>query len=81
MLRPILLSCLVFAAFALNAGGSDVIPHGRVVTDSLWSPQLGVRKTMQVYLPPDYETTAARYPVIYFLAGFGDGREQEQGKQ
>jgi S-formylglutathione hydrolase FrmB len=76
MLRPLLLSCLVFAAFALNAGGADVIPHGRVVTDTLWSPTLGVQKRLQVYLPPDYDAPAAvarRYPLVVYLHGrWGD---------
>lgn len=76
MLRPLLLSCLVFAAFALNAGGSEHTPHGRVVTDSLWSPELGVRKKMQVYLPPDYSAAATamrRYPLVVYLHGrWGD---------
>jgi enterochelin esterase family protein len=36
---------------------------------------LGDAATRQVpvYLPPGYETSAARYPVVYFLAGFAGG--------
>jgi enterochelin esterase-like enzyme len=30
-------------------------------------------RTIPVYLPPDYETSAERYPVVYFLAGFSGG--------
>src|SRR5690554_3622287 len=31
-------------------------------------------RRVPVYLPPDYETAdQARYPVVYFLAGFGGG--------
>ena len=30
-------------------------------------------RRIPVYLPPDYETTDTRYPVVYFLAGFGGG--------
>jgi S-formylglutathione hydrolase len=29
-------------------------------------------RTILVYLPPDYETSTKRYPVVYFLPGFGD---------
>ena len=29
-------------------------------------------RTIHVYLPPDYDTSAKRYPVVYFLPGFGD---------
>jgi enterochelin esterase family protein len=30
-------------------------------------------RRVPVYTPPDYETTNARYPVVYFLAGFSGG--------
>ena len=43
---------------------------GRVVADSLWSPALGIRKQFVVYLPPSYESNAARrFPVAYYLHG------------
>ena len=29
-------------------------------------------RTILVYLPPDYGTSTKRYPVVYFLPGFGD---------
>jgi S-formylglutathione hydrolase len=29
-------------------------------------------RTILVYLPPDYDTATKRYPVVYFLPGFGD---------
>jgi S-formylglutathione hydrolase len=29
-------------------------------------------RTILVYLPPDYDTSTKRYPVVYFLPGFGD---------
>lgn len=30
-------------------------------------------RRVPVYLPPDYATSGARYPVVYFLAGFASG--------
>jgi hypothetical protein len=30
-------------------------------------------RRVPVYLPPEYETSEARYPVVYFLAGFSGG--------
>jgi S-formylglutathione hydrolase FrmB len=30
-------------------------------------------RRVPIYLPPDYEASDARYPVVYFLAGFGGG--------
>ncbi len=32
----------------------------------------GTERTIFVYLPPDYNTSTKRYPVVYFLPGFGD---------
>ena len=46
------------------------VPAGRVVTDSLWSYALGTHKRVQVYLPPSYDRSAARYPVAYYLHGW-----------
>ena len=30
-------------------------------------------RQVPVWLPPTYDASAARYPVVYFLAGFGGG--------
>lgn len=30
-------------------------------------------RQIPIYLPPDYETSKARYPVVFFLAGFSGG--------
>ncbi len=41
-----------------------------VAARDIWSPQLGNRRDVLVYLPPSYETVAkARYPVIYMQDG------------
>ena len=47
---------------------------GRVVTDSLWSQSLGVKKELVVYLPPSYDRDRSRrYPVVVLLHGlWGD---------
>lgn len=51
-------------------------PNGKVVVDQLYSKLLenpgGEDPTRQVtvYLPPDYEKSEIRYPVIYYLHGF-----------
>jgi S-formylglutathione hydrolase FrmB len=75
MLRTVLRSCLLLAAVALNIGGTDV-PHGSVRRDAFWSPTLGVRKRMLVYLPPSYDTSSTasrRYAVAVYLHGrWGD---------
>ncbi len=51
-------------------------PEGKVVVDKLYSERLenpgGEDPTRQVtvYLPPGYDKTTDRYPVIYYLHGF-----------
>src|SRR5512143_1265881 len=30
-------------------------------------------RRVPIYLPPDYDTSGTRYPVVYFLAGFSGG--------
>jgi enterochelin esterase-like enzyme len=38
---------------------------------SYFSKVFGHNKTFRLYLPSDYETSGARYPVIYFFHGWG----------
>lgn len=47
---------------------------GDIPAPSLAGNLLGdpVRQPIVVYLPPSYLRTAAHYPVVYFLPGFGD---------
>lgn len=58
---------------------------GEVVTTSLYSTSLentmgeNPTRSISVYLPPGYQTSTIRYPVIYFLHGFmGDNRMLER---
>jgi S-formylglutathione hydrolase FrmB len=57
----------------LLLAASTVLPQsGTVRTDALWSAALGVTKHYLVYLPPSYATnTSRRYPVAYYLHGYG----------
>lgn len=52
------------------------VPHGTL--SAVWydSPTLKLRRRMQVYTPPGYETSQTRYPVLYLLHGYG-GDENE----
>jgi pimeloyl-ACP methyl ester carboxylesterase len=56
-------------------------PKGTVITDSLYSKNLenqfneNPTRAIAIYLPPGYDESTKRYPVIYFLHGFtGDER-------
>jgi enterochelin esterase family protein len=52
------------------------VPHGTL--SAVWydSPTLKLRRRMNVYTPPGYETSRTRYPVLYLLHGYG-GDENE----
>lgn len=52
------------------------IPKGKVVTQYITAKTLknkageSVKRRVTVYLPPDYEYSSKKYPVIYYLHGF-----------
>ncbi|AHG89213.1 esterase [Gemmatirosa kalamazoonensis] len=48
------------------------VPHGQVATVWYRSTVLGMPRRMQIYTPPGYATSGARYPVFYLLHGAGD---------
>lgn len=43
------------------------VPHGTVHRTSYESRTLGAEMSISVYTPPGYETSTARYPVLYLL--------------
>ncbi|WP_339652976.1 alpha/beta hydrolase-fold protein [uncultured Maribacter sp.] len=69
----LLLIFTVFIFFTLSAQKEQV---GTVIKDSLYSKNLenqmgeNPKRSISVYLPPNYSSTNKRYPVIYFLHGF-----------
>jgi S-formylglutathione hydrolase FrmB len=65
------LIALAVAALVLGAAGSTASPnlHGKLLERSLQSKSLRGRLAFELYLPPGYATSAARYPVVYFLHG------------
>ncbi len=75
MLRTLVRACLLLIAVSIRAGGVEIV-HGTVHRDAFWSPALGVRKQMLVYLPASYDTVhtaTKRYPVAVYLHGrWGD---------
>ena len=80
MLRFLMLACLCLIATAIPASdiASDTVglQSGAVRRETFWSPSLGARKRVQVYLPPSYGRVGAestRYPVAIYLHGmWGD---------
>jgi enterochelin esterase family protein len=48
------------------------VPHGSVVTEWQKSAVLGRTERMLIYLPPGYQKSSARFPVLYLVHGNGD---------
>src|SRR5688572_10375583 len=58
------------------------VPHGTVQTQTYKSKSLGTERKVVIYTPPDYKTSATRYPVLYLLHGAGSNETSwtERGK-
>ncbi|MES2428959.1 MAG: alpha/beta hydrolase-fold protein [Bacteroidota bacterium] len=64
---------IVFLALLLSVPLAAQIPTGKVFDDlSLPSKILKSDRKFAIYLPPDYETSNRKYPVLYLLHGSGD---------
>ncbi len=69
MVRKHLLAAVLFLA----AGPTAFAGSGQVFDDlSLTSTVLDGERKYALYLPPDYDTSERRYPVLYLLHGSGD---------
>ncbi|MBN7817060.1 alpha/beta hydrolase [Algoriphagus pacificus] len=72
---------LLIFCFAVSLELSSQTLQGKVVTETIYSKNLenkageNPNRAISVYLPPGYESSTQRYPVIYFLHGFmGDNK-------
>ncbi len=50
---------------------SGSTPDGTLLESSFPSPVLGIAPPFRIYLPPGYNTSTQRYPVLYLLHGNG----------
>jgi S-formylglutathione hydrolase FrmB len=67
-MRRVLTALVLFLFLAWGAGAADLngtVTTGRFVSESLG----GIEKSYGIYLPPGYEASTDRYPVIYYLGG------------
>lgn len=48
------------------------VPHGTVHINWYNSKTVGAPRGLYIYTPPGYESSSARYPVLYLLHGSGD---------
>ncbi len=66
----------VMNTFVLDPKGDSPVavhdvPHGEVRAVWYDSPTLGMKRRMMIYLPPGYEESRQKYPVLYLLHGTG----------
>jgi len=71
MRNPHISVCIVPGEPALPHDFRNV-PHGTLHFHTYLSGTLGVRRGMEVYTPPGYESNSHAYPVLYLLPGSGD---------
>jgi hypothetical protein len=74
---------LAFAALALFPVKGQTNPHGTLLTKTLHSMilrdnrvALNTERSVRIYLPPGYQTSGKRYPVVYYLHNFFTNNEQ-----
>ncbi len=70
----------VFNVFIVGGGKADgylvkQVPHGTVSRVWYDSPSLGMKRRVTIYTPSGYETSRAKYPVLYLLHGMGGDEE------
>lgn len=76
-MRPVRFIFVVFLFLAIAAFARDPKPHGQVTQITVHSAALehnhvadSPDREVSVYLPPGYESSAQRYPVVYLLHGY-----------
>ncbi len=66
--------------FIVEGGKADLymvqdVPHGSVTRQWYDSPSLKMDRCAVIYTPPGYESSSAKYPVLYLLHGAGGDEE------
>lgn len=52
-----------------GGGNSTAAPNVAILDDDFYMPQLNRNRRIWVYVPPDYQTTTKKYPVLYMHDG------------
>jgi len=72
-MRKVLIVLLTLQTFCFVRGQNS---RGKIIVEKITSPSLqnsggeNPTRNVSIYLPPDYDKTTNRYPVIYYLHGF-----------
>ena len=59
----------LITAVLIFTTGLPAQPQGRVELHTFMSPALGISKSYNIYLPPGYDGSSSRYPVVFFFRG------------
>ncbi|MEA1887638.1 MAG: alpha/beta hydrolase-fold protein [Bacteroidota bacterium] len=70
-IRSLILFFPVFA-FVINSFCIANPSPGHIQRITFFSEALGIEKSFNIYLPPGYDTTEKRYPVLYLFRGHED---------
>lgn len=69
----LLFAFLLFNFLSENLAAQSVYPQGQVLEGlTVQSKILGKEVRYTIYLPPDYQISSRRYPVVYLLHGYTD---------
>ena len=76
----LLLATLILSiALLIMSFTEPALAQGKLITDTITSPSLegnllgdSATKDLTIYLPPSYDTSDKRYPVAYYLPGWGN---------
>ena len=75
-MKRILFFLLLIVGYVTDSYGQAQVKKGVIVLDSIYSEHLENKmgenptRAISVYLPPGYDKSDQRYPVVYFLHGF-----------
>ncbi len=63
------LNILSWEDLGTSGGNGTAAPNVQVLDNSFYIPQLNRNRRIWLYLPPDYQATAKKYPVLYMQDG------------
>jgi len=68
--QPMTVNVTILTWEDLGGGnGSTAAPNVQILSSNFFMPQLNRSRRIWLYLPPDYQTTTKRYPVLYMHDG------------
>jgi S-formylglutathione hydrolase FrmB len=78
-MKYIAIAVVALAVAPAFAGATSIPPHGQTLDVGFRSVAVRGNLRLAVYLPPGYDTSGLRYPVVYFLHGLPAGATSYRG--